>query len=61
MEEEFISGFCRTKNAGNTVCCEYSFIEGRRKLEFMDCLHETCVHRGACEIYKQAHRLEEEG
>ena len=24
IEEEFISGFCRTCNGGQTVCCEYT-------------------------------------
>ena len=42
IEEEFISGFCRTM-----------------KLTFMDCAHERCVNTGACEIFKQAHELEQ--
>ena len=44
IEEEFISGFCRTMNGGET---------------FMDCAHERCVNTGACEIFKQAHELEQ--
>ena len=38
IEEEFISGFCRTMNGGETVCCEYTRQEdSSRKLTFMDC------------------------
>lgn len=55
--EEFLSGFCRTMNGTNTVCCEYTEEQGIRYLEFMDCAHEGCVHCGSCEIYKEAHRL----
>ena len=41
IEEEFISGFCRTMNSGETVCCEYTRREdGSRELTFMDCAHE---------------------
>ena len=59
IEEEFVSGFCRTMNGGETVCCEYTRQEdGSRKLTFMDCAHERCVNTGACEIFKQAHELE---
>ena len=55
IEEEFISGFCRTMNGGETVCCEYTRQEdGSRKLTFMDCAHERCVNTGACEIFKQS-------
>ena len=51
IEEEFISGFCRTMNGGETVCCEYTRQENSsRKLTFMDCAHERCVNTGACEI-----------
>ena len=33
IEEEFISGFCRTMNGGETVCCEYTQREdGSREL-----------------------------
>ena len=49
IEEEFISGFCRTCNGAQTVCCE---------LTFMDCAHDRCVNHAACEIYKQAHEME---
>ena len=50
IEEEFISG----------VCCEYTRQEdSSRKLTFMDCAHERCVNTGACEIFKQAHELEQ--
>ena len=60
IEEEFVSGFCRTMNGGETVCCEYTRQEdGSRKLTFMDCAHERCVNTGACEIFKQAHELEQ--
>ena len=77
IEEEFISGFCRTMNGGETVCCEYTRQEdssrkrkqmmnlpwktadSSRKLTFMDCAHERCVNTGACEIFKQAHELEQ--
>ena len=46
IEEEFISGFCRTMNGGETVCCEYTRQEdGSRKLIFMDCAHERCSNR----------------
>ena len=59
IEEEFISGFCRTMNSGETVCCEYTIEEdGCRTLTFMDCAHERCVNNGSCEIYKEAHSLE---
>lgn len=59
IEEEFISGFCRTMNSGETVCCEYTIEEdGSRKLTFMDCAHGRCVNNGSCEIYKEAHSLE---
>ena len=48
IEEEFISGFCRTMNGGETVCCEYTQREdGSRELTFMDCAHERCVNTGA--------------
>lgn len=59
IQEEFISGFCRTCNGSQTVCCEYSQKDGHRVLEFMDCAHESCIHHGACEIFKEAHRLEQ--
>lgn len=60
IEEEFISGFCRTMNSGETVCCEYTRREdGSRALTFMDCAHERCVNTGACEIFRQAHELEQ--
>ena len=54
MEEEFISGFCRTLNMTNTVCCEYETAEGRRKLTFMDCVYEKCEHHSSCLIYREA-------
>lgn len=59
MEEEFISGFCRTMNGSNTVCCEYAITDGKKKLTFMDCAYKRCVNSGACEIYKEACALEE--
>ena len=37
IEEEFISGFCRTCNGGQTVCCEYTMEGDKRTLTFMDC------------------------
>lgn len=58
IQEEFISGFCRTCNGTQTVCCEYEEQDGKRVLSFMDCAHSSCIHHGACEIYKEAHRLE---
>lgn len=57
-EEEFISGFCRTCNMGQTVCCEYTIQDKEKTLSFMDCGHERCVNTGACEIYRQAKALE---
>ena len=60
MKEEFISGFCRTCNGTQTVCCEYISDEGVWYLEHMDCAHERCIHQGACEIYKEAHNIGEE-
>lgn len=60
IQEEFISGFCRTCNGTQTVCCEYEEREGKKNLTFMDCAHDSCIHHGACEIYKEAHRLETE-
>lgn len=58
IEEEFISGFCRTCNGGQTVCCEYTVEGDKRTLTFMDCAHDRCVNHAACEIYKQAHEME---
>ena len=58
IEEEFISGFCRTCNGGQTVCCEYAIEGDKRTLTFMDCAHDRCVNYAACEIYKQAHEME---
>ncbi|MBQ1312371.1 MAG: hypothetical protein IIY55_11035 [Blautia sp.] len=58
-EEVFISGFCRTINGTNTVCCEYEEIEGKRKLVFMDCVFEKCEHHAACLIYKEAREKEQ--
>lgn len=58
IEEEFISGFCRTCNGGITVCCEYAVEGDKRTLTFMDCAYDRCVNHVACEIYKQAHELE---
>lgn len=57
-EEEFISGFCRTCNGTQTVCCEYESLDGKKILTFMDCAHERCENHASCEIYKEAHRLE---
>ena len=60
IEEEFISGNRRTMNAGENICCEYTRQEdSSRNLIFMDCAHERCVNTGACEIFKQAHELEQ--
>lgn len=56
--EEFLSGYCRTANGINSVCCEYTEEEGRKALRSMDCAHEKCLHTAACEIYKEAHSLE---
>ena len=58
IEEEFISGFCRTCNGGITVCCEYAVEGDKRTLTFMDCAYDRCVNHAACEIYKQAHEME---
>ena len=58
--EKFISGFCRTCNGSQTVCCEYEEKDGKRVLTFMDCAYKRCVNNGSCEIYKEAHRLENE-
>ena len=52
IEEEFISGFCRTCNGGQTVCCEYTIEGDKRTLTFMDCAHDRCVNHAACEIYE---------
>lgn len=60
-QEEFVSGFCRTCNGMQTVCCEYETKEnGERVLTFMDCAHEKCIHHAACTIFEEAHRLETE-
>lgn len=32
IEEEFISGFCRTCNMGQTVCCEYTIQDNEKTL-----------------------------
>ena len=53
-EEVFISGYCRTANRTNTVCCEYEAVEGKRTLVFMDCVFDRCEHHAACLIYKEA-------
>ena len=53
--EEFISGFCRTCNGSQTVCCEVKDVI--MILTFMDCAYKRCVNQGACEIYKEAHQL----
>ena len=47
IEEEFISGFCRTCNGGQTVCCEYTMEGDKRTLTFMDCAHDRCVNYAA--------------
>ena len=59
IEEEFISGFCRTCNGAQTVCCEYTVEKGKRILSFMDCAHERCVNHASCEIYKEAQEKEQ--
>ena len=43
--EEFISGFCRTCNGSQTVCCEYEEKDGKRILTFMDCAYKRCVNQ----------------
>ncbi|MGN8631193.1 hypothetical protein ACTNEW_06325 [Blautia sp. HCP3S3_G3] len=58
IQEEFISGFCRTCNGTQTVYCEYEEKDGYKILQFMDCAHDQCLHHAACEIYKEAHRIE---
>ena len=60
IQEEFISGFCRTCNGSQTVCCEFVKEDGKVYLESMDCAHARCLHHGACEIYKEAHEIGEE-
>lgn len=60
IREEFLSGFCRTCNGSQTVCCEYTEENGSVYLENMDCAYRKCIHHGACEIYKEAHLLGEE-
>ncbi|MDD7219911.1 MAG: hypothetical protein SO401_01020 [Blautia sp.] len=58
-EEEFISGFCRTCNGTQTVCCEYQCDDnGKKTLLSMNCAHDRCVNHAACEIYKEAHMAE---
>ncbi len=54
QDEKFISGFCRTLNRTNTVCCEYEEVNGKKKLVFMDCYYESCEHHSSCLIYKEA-------
>ncbi len=55
IQEEFISGFCRTCNGTQTVCCEYEERAEGRVLTFMDCAYQRCDHHSSCEIYKEAH------
>ena len=60
IREEFISGFCRTCNGGQTVCCEYEINEaGEWKLTFMDCAHERCVNTASCEIFREANEKQD--
>ena len=42
IEEEFISGFCRTCNGGQTVCCEYT-MEGDKRTLTLWIVHMTDV------------------
>lgn len=56
--EKNISGFCRTCNGMQTVLCEYVITEEGKKLDSMNCAHETCIHHGACTIYQDAHEEE---
>ena len=54
LDERFISGFCRSLNRTNTVCCEYEEEDGKKELTFMDCFFENCEHHSSCLIYKEA-------
>ncbi|MFR2214110.1 MAG: hypothetical protein ACLS61_10000 [Ruminococcus sp.] len=51
--EEFISGFCRTCNGSQTVCCEYEEKDGKRILTFMDCAYKRCVNRAPVKFIKK--------
>ena len=58
MEEKMISGYCRTQNRANTVCCEYEKKEGRWELVFGDCVFQKCIHFEDCQIMKEAREYE---
>ena len=51
--EEFISGFCRTCNGSQTVCCEYEEKDGKRILTFMDCAYKRCVNQAPVKFIKK--------
>lgn len=51
--EEFISGFCRTCNGSQTVCCEYEEKDGKRILTFMDCAYKRVLNRVSVKFLKK--------
>lgn len=55
--EEFISGFCRTCNGSQTVCCEYREKDGRRFSHLWTVHIKDVYITVPGEIYKEAHRL----
>ena len=58
IEEEFISGFCRTCNRGQTDWSENTMQAHKKTHKIKDSSHDTSVNYAACEIYKQAHEME---
>lgn len=56
VREVYFSGFCRTCNGVQSVCCEYIQGEGSWQLDTMYCQEKSCQHQVSCEIYRQAHQ-----
>ena len=59
IEEEYISGFCRTFNQGRTVTCEYEVRDGKNILVGVDCLYEKCEHKASCLVAQRIRELTE--
>lgn len=54
IQEKMISGYCRSQNRSNTVCCEYEVKEDGWKLAFADCGFRKCIHFADCVIMQEA-------
>jgi hypothetical protein len=55
--EEFISGFCRTFNQGQTVTCEFVNRGDGIELLEADCAYDKCIHKGSCEVARQIREI----